>query len=194
MTTKWAIIASGPSLTKEDVDAVRGLNVIVINTSYWLAPWANILYACDGHWWDWHYDNPDWKAKLDAFEGEKWTQDKAAAEKYGLNYIESKPEAGLSSNPNLIHQGSNSGIQAINLAYHKGARDIILLGYDMQGDDKKPHWHGHHPSRVVSSWSQWLKFYDYVAADSKKLGIEITNCSRETALTCFPRKRLEEVL
>ena len=194
MTTKWAIIASGPSLTKEDVNAVRGLNVIVINTSHWLAPWANILYACDGHWWDWHHDNPEWKAKLDAFEGEKWTQDKAAAEKYGLNYIESKPEAGLSAKPGLIHQGSNSGIQAINLAYHKGARDIILLGYDMQGDDKKPHWHGHHPSRVVSSWSQWLSFYNFVAADAKKLGIEITNCSRETALTCFPRKRLEEVL
>ena len=74
MTTKWAIIASGPSLTKEDVDAVRGLNVIVINTSYWLAPWADILYACDGHWWDWHYENTDWKAKLDAFENKKWTQ------------------------------------------------------------------------------------------------------------------------
>lgn len=194
MMTKWVIAASGPSLTQEDVNAARGLNVCVINSSYWLAPWANILYACDGHWWDWHYEKPEWKAKLDAFEGQKWTQDKGAADKYGLNYIESKPNAGLSNNPALIHQGSNSGIQAINLLYHLGAREIILLGYDMKGDKNKPHWHGHHPNRVVSCWDQWIRFYDYVAADAVKMGLNIINCSRDTALTCFPRKQLEEVV
>ena len=191
---KWAIIASGPSLTPEDVNAVRGMNVIVINTSHWLAPWADILYACDPHWWDWHYQNPEWKAKLDAFQGEKWTQDKDAAKKYGLNFIESKAGGGISTDPKIIYQGSNSGVQAINLAYHCGARDIILLGYDMQGSKDKPHWHGHHPSKIVSGWHAWLKFYDLVAADAAKLGVRITNCTRQTALTCFERMNLEQAL
>ena len=54
-------IASGPSLTAEQVAAVKKLRderggdrvkVIVINTSFRLAPWADILFAMDKAWWD----------------------------------------------------------------------------------------------------------------------------------------------
>ena len=54
-------IASGPSLTQDQVDQVKGLNTIAINDAYKLAPWANILYACDYQWWDWHKGVPDFK-------------------------------------------------------------------------------------------------------------------------------------
>lgn len=183
---KWAIIASGPSLTKEDVDRVKSLNVIVINDNYKLAPWADILYACDPQWWDWH-DGVD-------FKGKKYTQDKESADKYGLNYIEGVNEYGLSESPKKIHTGSNSGIQAINLAYHLGAREIILLGYDQQATGGKSHWFGDHPNGVVSNWSKWTGLYADVAKHAEELGLKIINCTRETSLTCFTRKSLEDVL
>ena len=196
--TSWFIIASGPSLTKEDVNLLKGQKVIAINDNYLLAPWADVLYACDPIWWMWHNE----RSELKAFKGQKWTQreswessDKAAIEKnHALNWIDSKCEMGLSTDPAYIHQGSNSGIQAINLAYHFGARRIVLLGFDMMETGGKAHWFGEHPNRSHPKFSNLLKFYNHVAEQAPKIGLEIINATRETALTCFPRKSLAECL
>jgi len=68
---KFVLVASGPSLTQEQVDQCKGkATVMVINDNYKLAPWADHHYACDQHWWQWHEDDPD----LLAFKGKKWTQ------------------------------------------------------------------------------------------------------------------------
>jgi len=186
----WFIIASGPSLTVEDVASLKGQRVICINDNYRLAPWADVLYASDPTWWEWHAE----RVKL--FKGRKITQDKEAAEKYDLEYIESREGDGLSRDPAYIHRGSNAGIQAINLAYHFGARRIVLLGYDMQATGGKSHWHGKHPgeSNDYSPWHKWVWRYDPVAKDAQAMGIEIINATRETALTCFSRKPLSSLL
>lgn len=201
MTTRWVIVASGPSLTKEDCDLTKSENVIAINDNYRMVPWAKILYACDGHWWDWHHEDEE----LKAFRGRKITQDEEAAKKYGLEYIKSHETPGLCQTPWQISQGNNSGIQAINLAYHLGAKQIILLGYDLQARPGKPRWFGYHPNEQDIQRSHWsnlndngkhryVRYFDSVAEDAKKLGMEIINCSRGTALTCFPRMSLEQAL
>jgi hypothetical protein len=186
--TSWFIIASGPSLTAEDVDSLKGQCVICINDNYLRAPWADVLYACDGQWWN------GTATELKAFKGRKITQDKEAADKYVLEYIESVDAPGLSRDPSYIHKGSNSGIQAINLACHFGARRIVLLGYDMQATGGKSHWFGEHPNNFRSSWHRWLPLYERVAADARQMDIEIINATRETALTCFPRQPLSSLL
>lgn len=185
----WFIIASGPSLTAEDVSTLKGQRVLCINDNYLMAPWADVLYACDGHWWDWHAE------RVKDFRGRKITQDKEAADRYGLEYIQSVDAPGLSSDPTCIHMGSNSGIQAINLAAHWTKR-IVLLGFDMQATGGKTHWHGKHPGEAgdYSPWHKWLWRYDLVARDAERMGIEIINATRETALTCFPRRPLGALL
>jgi hypothetical protein len=191
-TTTRFIIASGPSLTIADVNAIKDQKVIALNDNYLLAPWADVLYACDGHWWDWHAERPE----LRAFKGRKITQDIDSAEKYGLEYIRSVDADGLSRDPSCIHKGSNSGIQAINLAYHLGARRIVLLGFDMQATGGKTHWHGKHPGEGAdyAPWRKWLWRYQLVADDAERMGLEIINATRETALKCFPRKPLSSLL
>jgi hypothetical protein len=184
----WFVVASGPSLTAEDVSSLKGQHVLCINENYRMAPWADVLYACDGHWWDWHDG-----AK--SFKGRKITQDKGAAEKYGLEYIESRDADGLSRDPAYIHRGSNSGIQAINLAAH-WTRRIVLLGFDMQATGGKAHWHGKHPGQSgdYSPWHKWMWRYELVARDAERMGVEIINATRETALRCFPRRPLLSLL
>ena len=185
------IVASGPSLTKEDVNYVKGkATVIVINDNYQMAPWADYCYFCDPKWHEWHKNEP----LFQAFEGKKYTQDRKVAEENVFFYIESQPGQGLSTEPNVIYQGSNSGYQAINLAYHLGARKIILLGYDMQQSNGKAHWFGDHPDKVRSSYQCWTKYFDHLAKDAQSKGLHIINCSRQTALGCFERKPLEDVL
>lgn len=163
----------------------------MINTSFRLAPWADVLYACDLAWWDQHYAEV-----RDGFKGELWTQTKEAAVRHGINRVEGRTGRGLCREPGVIHQGGNSGYQAIGLAVLQGARRVVLLGYDMQRTGGRSHWHGDHPGglRNSSPFTSWLQKFGELAADLAADGVEVINATRETALKCFRRARLEDVL
>lgn len=93
--------------------------------------------------------------------------------------------------------GGNSGFQALNLAVNFGARRIILIGYDMQIANGV-HWHGRHGSGLnnpaESNVRAWRRHFGSIAGHLADLGVEVVNASRETALTCFPRARIEDAL
>lgn len=98
-----------------------------------------------------------------------------------------------------VMHGGNSGYQALNLALHLGARRIVLLGYDMGvGEDGRLHWFGRHPSGLNNPkpehFATWAKAFGALAPALADLGVEVVNCSRRTALDCFRRAPLEEVL
>lgn len=96
----------------------------------------------------------------------------------------------------LIHTGNNSGYQAINLVYLFGAKIIFLLGYDMQRTDGKSHWHGDHPGNLNrhSNYPKWIENFQKLASDLKEEGVKVVNATRKTALNCFPKQKLEEIL
>lgn len=95
-----------------------------------------------------------------------------------------------------INHGTNSGYQAINLAYHFDVKRIILLGFDMQHTNGKTHWHGDHPKRLTNAAGieNWLPRFKPLAQDLERLGVEVINCTTETAITCFKRADLRDVL
>jgi uncharacterized Rossmann fold enzyme len=186
------VIASGPSLTVEDCNEVkrRAWKTIAINDSYKIAPFSDVLYACDGSWWDVHVH----EVKKN-FINELWTQDKHAAKAYNLNYIKSENKQGLSLK-DVIYQGANSGYQCTNLAYLWGAKRIILLGLDCSPDKNgKTHWFGKHPRPLSNThpFERWKTAFNKIAEDLKKVNIEVINASRRTALTCFPNIYLENI-
>lgn len=178
-------VASGPSLSREDIQYIKGkARVIAINDNYRLADFADILYGCDLKWWN-------WQEGVQEFTGLKMSQSVEACKKYDLRYIEGRNGGGLSTDPAFIHTGSNSGFQAINIAFLKGASKIILIGYDMQKTKGESHWFGDHPDKIQSNYESWLPVFELI----KEQGlVEIINCSRETALTAFPRQPLRETL
>lgn len=200
MNRRWcgmtvAILASGPSLESESLDALHGLPVIAINDSWRKYPDAEILYACDPPWWKHHGGVPE-------FAGERWSQHRgpvswpAEAAAMGISVICSAPLPGISTDPAVIHTGSNSGFQALNLAILGGAKRILLLGYDMQATGGKAHWFGNHPGSLnrSSPYDVFRKAFCDAADQIAKLGIEVVNCSSETSLTCFPRVALSDAL
>lgn len=183
-------IASGPSLTKEDVDYVRGkARVIVVNSSYLLAPWADVLYACDAQWWRW---NPTAKD----FAGLKYALTLDSRHYCpGVKVLENKGAEGLELKPTGIKHGRNGGYQAMNLAVHFGASRILLLGYDMQpGPNREEHWHGDHPNRHRSPYDVFRRMYPTIVEPLKAAGVEVVNCTRRTALTCFPQAPIDVAL
>jgi len=92
----------------------------------------------------------------------------------------------------------NSGYQALNLAIHFGARKIILLGYDMQcGPNGQTHWFGSHPGALEKGAGLYPRFvqnFRTTLPDLERNGITVVNCSRSTALDCFPKIPLVEAL
>lgn len=190
------ILASGPSLTTDQCDAVRAWHalggarrVIAVNTTFRRAPWADVLYACDAPWWKLYI-----KEVRGCFDGQLWTQDEQAGQAHGINRVQSLCLPGLGKRAGTIHQGGNSGYQAINIAWQAGAARIILLGFDHHGT----RWHGPYTNGLPNPGSHlmdmWLRDAAPMAADLSAAGIEVLNCSPGTALTCFPITNLSEAL
>ena len=88
----------------------------------------------------------------------------------------------------------NSGAGAIAMAVKAGASRVILLGYDCQKTGGQAHWHGDHPAGLgnAGSMPKWPEQFKRLAESIEDA--EIINCSRETALTAFPRGELESAL
>ena len=88
----------------------------------------------------------------------------------------------------------NSGAGAIALAMMGEAARVILLGYDCQKTGWQAHWHGDHPVGLgnAGSMPKWPEQFKRLAATLA--GVEVINCSRETALRAFPRGELESAL
>lgn len=182
------LIASGSSLTQEDVDWCQGkARVLAVNDSYRKAPWADLLYASDPRWWD--------SARgADEFAGMRVTQCGSTAARWGLTRVAGRVGAGLSCDPALIHFGGNSGFAAANLAALLGAARLLLLGYDMKG----AHWFGWHPPPLTNprehTFRKWREAFRIAAPDFERLGVEVLNCSPGSALDCFPRSTIREAL
>lgn len=168
-------IASGPSLRAEDCQLIEaaGLPAIAVNSSWKAARFAQVIYAGDPDWWHQYGKEIDIPA-------ERWTHNQNAAQTLGIK-SNGKGSSVL-----------NSGYRAIELAIDLGATRVLLLGYDCSVA-AGTHWHGDHaktknpdPSRCAV----WLN--QFARLDMR--GTQVINCSRETALTCFPRMRLEDAL
>lgn len=185
-------IGGGPSLTPDDVATVRGrTHVIAINDAYRLAPWADVLYAADAIWWRKHAGAPAFTGSL------KYTLQADARRWPGVQVLRNTGQHGLEHDPRGLKTGRNSGYQAINLAKHLGARRILLLGYDMRsGGRGRSHWFGDHPWQGANSspYHSFIKCFERLAEPLKAAGLEVINCSRDTALDVFPKMSLVEAL
>lgn len=193
------VAGSGPSLTPDVADACAGLPVIAVNDAYKLFPDAMALYACDADWWRVHDGCPE-------FRGEKWSSHTVeengrhnnkleTARRYDLRLIEGRDRDGFSFEPNVIHYGSNSGFQAINLALQFGARRVVLVGFDMRLVDGVRHFFGDHPAllRNGGSYANFIRAFRAAAATLPD-NIEIVNATPGSGLKCFPMMELKDAI
>lgn len=176
-----AVMASGPSMSQAAADAVHaaGLHAIVVNNTFRLAPWADILYAADPEWWHLTPDARD-------FAGVKVSISPVK----GTERVEGSGVDGIDLHPGYVRTGNNSGYQALQLALQAGARRILLLGFDMTGS----HWHGPHipglRNTTEETFRRWIAHYSSAAPMIAALGVDVVNCAADSALTCFRKADL----
>lgn len=215
MTTPWVVepewkgetavvIASGPSMTRAQAEAVRGkCRVIAVNnqgidtigpdgkTVPAFAPWADILFAADSKWWRCYH-----KQALQ-FAGRKVTTRPTLPWSQVYSLTQSYDHPTYDPRPGYVVSGGNSGYMAIHLAAQLAAKRILLLGFDMKnGRGGQRHCHADHPGRLNSrgAFSGWLRAFEKLARVLPVHGVEVINCTADTALRCFRRTTLENAL
>jgi hypothetical protein len=188
------IVASGPSLTKTDCNKLRKNRVIAVNSSIQLVPFAEILYAGDHKWWS-AYQNL-WLG----FPGKKYSINTTVSSEFP-EVIQLPVESKKPLSKDKVSTGGNSAYQAACIAYLQGARLICLLGVDCRYIDGKKHWHGDHirtseyplgnPTPLL--FKQWVKNFDNLHIALQNEGVDLVNCSKESALN-IPYRSLEQCL
>lgn len=189
------IIASGPSVTLSDCEllAEKCDEVGVVNSSWRIWPVADWLYTNDPDWLEYEmcqYGDRMWMSKYCGYWGD-WD----LPECVNRNFKAVKRCKPLLTQPGRLAWGGNSGYAAINLAWHFGAKRVILLGYDQKGDDFTAHHHEPHADHIKKrfNWPMWHDQFAELARVAPSHNLEIINATRDTALTCFKRVALEDL-
>lgn len=203
-----AILASGPSMTREIAQLVRGrVRAVAVNNQAIpticdgqlvpaFAPWADVLYAADRLWWKMN------EAAAVAFPGLKVTiEDASPLRRYfrheAVHVLQNSGTSGYEDRPTHMRTGRNSGYQAVHLAAKFGATRILLCGFDMQeGANGRAHWFGDHQYRpqFASPYHLFMREFERGAPEFAKRGIEIINCTPGSALKCFPYQPIEDAI
>ncbi len=197
------ILAGGPSLRGYDPIALSGrVRIIAINDSWRLCPWAEVLYFSDREWWDEQSRlNRHSVTKSINFMGMVYSGFWVAGNtEFDIHpYVHSlrlAGQRGLSSDRRTLRHGSNSGYQAINLAYLYGASRIILLGYDMHVDPTRSHWHDETRPRNFQQLCDlsFLPHFQTLVEPLAAAGVEVINSTPGSALKCWPYLPVEEAI
>lgn len=190
------ILGGGPSITQECIAVVKHAHenlhckVIAINSAYEQAPWADVLYASDPRWWNWHRDKPELRALLGqncAIQVDKYTHPENTFVIRNVDFP--NHTYGLSLNPCGIKTGCHSGWQALNIAILSGAKLILLLGYDGAPDkDGRTHFHKGHPVPTNPAAYQHYRI-SFSTAERAILdaGVRVVNCSLQSRIDSFEK-------
>ena len=193
-TRSCVIIAGGPSAAAADIEQIRlsTCAVIAVNDAHRLAPWADVLYACDAKWWR---ANPKVRARLGlkisgSPEPELFvsypTIKRVAIAREGGSYSRQM----WLDTKGVIGGGYNSGFQALNLAVQFGCRDVLLIGFDCTVKHGA-HWHGEHAPPLTNPspalCNSWRDVLDAQAGVLAAHGVVVHNASAVSTLQNFQK-------
>lgn len=203
-----AILAGGPSLRGFDPKPLfdARVKIITINDSWRIAPRGSVNYFCDGSWWTYQMARnpralPPWQELSfhdQIYKGFWVTGGVGFHEHPQVHSLRLTGQLGLESDRGGMKHGSNSGYQAIHLAYHYGATRILLLGYDMKVEGNRTHWHDEQrqaPAGFAATIERaFLVTFPYLKEPLERAGVTVINCTPGSALKVWKYAPLEEAL
>lgn len=199
------ILGGGPSLRGFDAERLRGRRVIAVNEAgLSMCPWADIMFWADLRFAYWN---------LDRIVHENQSEYRYTCQKYAIEdiprarYIQwqacrpGQPGSCFSADPEMI-SGFDGGSRCINLAYHTGARYVVLLGFDMHDYPREiwqaGNWHTAHkePPLPNQRAQKFIPAHNRMAAEIARLMLpfEVINATAGSALKCWTPGKLEDWL
>lgn len=198
------IVGGGPSLRGFDWSKLKGRRTIGINRAFEMFE-PTIIFSMDTRYLQWIMSDKygaDARRKFELSKAYKcWLltykailPDNIFIIRVHKNY-ETGYKAFTSSMKQGLGHGHNSGYGALNLACCLRANPIYLLGFDMKHQGSITHWHKGHPRPqpdfVIKNF---ISYFQHSAWKIKHMGIRVINLCPGSALNCFPKLRIEEVL
>jgi len=183
------IVGGGSSLKGFDFEKLKDKTVIAINKAFLHIPFAQVLYWSDTRFFEWY------EKEIEKFKGIKVTCRPQPKRNDIINLLNTGKN-GLETMSYGIRDGGNSGYAAINLAYHLGAKTIILLGFDMYTVGKDTHWHDGYTSTANTEVMSKLMVpnFDTLINPLDKRKVKVYNASPNSKLECFTKITIEESL
>lgn len=185
------IIGGGPSLIGFNWNSLIGKRTIAINKAILSYPMADVLYWTDSRVYGWY------KQEIDKFKGLKYTTRHHVTYTNDIKVLRKSNKFGLEESKDALCHGNNSGYAAINLAYHLGAKRIVLLGYDMHNDGVKSHYHEGYPVPATGNniyKDQFIPGFQILGDLLKQKKIEVYNASIKSSLTVWPKITFDKAL
>lgn len=191
------VVGGGRSVTPELLQALRGRAVIAVNSSYTgVAPHCPVVFH-DRRWLGWHLEAMrSWPGPLftsspnvhPSFMGRVHFVNKVRPEDNGGSFMHEKPDS--------VAARDSGGI-AVNIAFHAGARRIVLAGFDMGFDrEGEAHWYPEHPipARMTNYQNRFLPQYGQIAGWLRARGVPLlTLTETRIAAAHVPRTTIEEL-
>lgn len=189
-----AIIASGPSVIRAEVALLENrIHCIAIKSNVDIAPWADVVYGCDSHWWVHRQGLPKFRGvKIMYGAGPCFP----GVERIEINR---NTDSLLVDKPGVVGTGGNSGFQALTLAVQFGATGILLVGFDMVSRGNSPHWYGRNEWPGCSNpnehnYNRWRKAFDQAKPTLDQLGVDVVNASSLSTVEAFRRATVDQAL
>lgn len=189
------IIGGGPTVKQMDLDLIKKRRCIGVNNAFELGNWVDVCYFGDCRWWEWNKD------KLRSYSGLKVTSCNKHIKEGGwpgVNQVRRGKPKGIDLDPRCLAWNRNSGASAINLAYHFGAKTIILLGFDMKVIDGEHNFHDSHkkfhvPPKTIYQ-KRFLPVFKHIRKDADEIGLSILNASPDSELDDFEKVVFKDVV
>jgi len=193
------IVGTGPSLAGFDHDRLRGLgNVLAVKEAVWDLPFADACFGLDLPWMRRQGDRLiDVAARMQLY---------LAIPPVGLppghrpipgaiHLVRRRTCNQFSEDPAEVESGGNSGFGAVNVALLKGARTIVLFGFDYTHGHYCPDRYAHQrPDHNARYWPRWGDNFRITLPQLAGMGASVLNASPGSTVDAFPKVTIDEAV
>jgi hypothetical protein len=175
----------------ENLTCIHDKRVIGVNNAFELGDWVDVCLFGDVRWLEWN------RRKLVNYAGLMVCCHPSMNESW-IKTVVRDSGFGISKTPDKVFWNKSSGGAAINLAVHLGAKNIVLLGFDMFVEpNSKPNWHDEHEVNIdkkEAPYKAMLEAFPVIKEDADKLGVRIINTSLDSEINCFEKMTLQQAM
>lgn len=186
------IIAGGPSVKTQNLGLLTGRRVIVINSSVYIYPTADILFFGDSRW---YRDCAENRLAAQALQGLVVTTASLVKAPKVKTMMKVNPP-GFSKDRRALMVRRTSLTGAMNLAVHLGVKGIVLLGADGRAHNGATHHHRPHKWPVrPGCWDKQKSDLVTIVKPLAAMGVRVLNASPGSAWAdLWPVMTLEEAV
>jgi hypothetical protein len=190
-----AVVNGGPSLLDFDYEQLRGAHVLAVKGAIFNIPWADAGFGIDVSKY------VAWRSRLTEVQCRVYwalTEDQFGATAphpvKNITLLKLRDGHQVSDDPDVIYGGGTSGFGALQVCIHKRAKQIVLFGFDYDGEYSATAGDPRRRDQVVAKWATWAEHFSVYTPYFSAHGISVVNACPTSAIRCFQKVTLQDAV